>query len=57
MTGLMNRDICCYKRQNDNLWVKASLPLSASHSLLSVKFLLDRSDCAKTVGKLQNTFF
>ena len=46
-----------FKRQNDKLWVKAPLPLSASHLLFSVKFLLDRSDCAKTVGKYIMNFF
>ena len=32
-------------------WISASFPLSASQSLLSVKILLDRSNCAKRIGK------
>ena len=41
------------KRQNDKKTglVSASCPLSASHSLISVKFLLNRSKCAKRIGK------
>ena len=32
--------------------VPASFSLSASHSLLSVEFLLNRSNCARRIGKL-----
>ena len=32
-------------------WIPTSFPLSASHSLLSVKFLLNRSNYATTIGK------
>ena len=41
------------KRQNDKkiVQVSASFPLSASHSLLSVKFLLNRFNYTKSIGK------
>ena len=40
-------------RQNDKKigWVSTSFQLSASHSFLSVKFLLNRSNYAKRIGK------
>ena len=40
-------------RQNNkkNASVSTSFQLSASHSFLSVKFLLNRSNCAKRIGK------
>ena len=45
--------IFAVKKQNDKKTgqVTASFQLSASHSLLSVKFLLNRSNCAKRIGK------
>ena len=41
------------KRQNSRkpALVSTSFQLSASHSFLSVKFLLNRSNCAKRIGK------
>ena len=41
------------KRQNNKktALVSTSFQLSASHSFLSVKFLLNRSNCAKRIGK------
>ena len=41
------------KRQNDTKIGRAStsFQLFASHSLLSVKILLNRSNCAKRIGK------
>ena len=41
------------KKKNDKKigWISASFPLSASHSLLSVKFLLNRSNYTKRIEK------
>ena len=47
------------KKKNDKKigWISASFPLSASHSLLSVKFLLKRSNYTKRIGKSKIHFF
>ena len=37
--------------------VSALFSLSANHSLLSVKFLLNRSNCPNRIGKSENPFF
>ena len=46
--------IFAVNRQNDKKigWISASFSLPASHSLLSAKFLLNRSNDAKRTGKL-----
>ena len=50
--GIKESQHLLLKRQNDKKSgrVSASFQLSASHSLLSVKFLLNRSNCAKIIG-------
>ena len=47
------------KNQKDKKTGRVStlFPLSASHSIFSVKFLLTRSNCSKKIRKSENLFF